>query len=82
MESFSSITKFVLCMDFVPHTFKMRFCKTIWWWNLWLVIRKVVYVYRYILHMHSHSDVEERDLGPPMTPPPFYTASNPTLLPL
>ena len=23
----------------------------------------------HILHMHSHSDVEERDLGPPMTPP-------------
>jgi len=30
--------------------------------------------------MHSHSDVEERDLGPPMTP--FYTAATQALLPL
>jgi len=29
----------------------------------------------YSLPMHSHSDVEERDLGPPMTP--FYTAAYP-----
>ena len=31
----------------------------------------------YILHMHSHSDVEERDLGPPMTPPPFLHREQP-----
>ena len=34
----------------------------------------------YSLPMHSRSDVEERDLGPPMTP--FYTAATQTLLPL
>ena len=34
---------------------------------------------RYILPMYSHSDVEERDLGPPVTP--LYTASHPNSSP-
>jgi len=33
----------------------------------------------YILRMCSHSDVEERYLGPPMTP--LYTASHPNSSP-
>jgi len=33
----------------------------------------------YILPMYSHSDVEERDLCPPMTP--LYTASHPNSSP-
>jgi len=37
------------------------------------------HITHYILPMHSHSDVEERDLGPPMTP--FYIAATQTLLP-
>jgi len=44
-----------------------------------LILKLRPHLTHYILPMYSHSDVEERDLGPPVTP--LYTASHPNSSP-